>query len=155
MAHVTTIGEHEEEWTFRYRKTFKNRTKLSYVWVNPVGEAKIFTKDFTRYSPVKARPGAIFRVFVNYKEDGSLSVTHSGDDAPRYVGMIEDEDKRTEWQAKDRTNELEVQTTKRGMGDTRRNLIREALQPLSQEYHSMGRTGRAAFLALIIDEVTR
>ncbi len=155
MAHVTTIGEHEEEWTFQYRKTFKNRTKLSYLWLNPVGEPKVFGKDFTRYSPVKARPGAIFRVFVDYKEDSTLSVTQTGDDAPHYLGMIEDEYLRTIWQAKDRSNELEVQTIKRAMGDTRRNLIREALQPLNKEYHSIGRTGRAAFLALVIDEVTR
>lgn len=135
-----------EIWTYLGAEFSGRERKLYHIYEDPRGERQSYARALTRQSP-----GAMFTMTLTEKD----TVYYKGQYSPAYQGMMEDTERRILLEAQHRAALAEARNVKRAKADMSHSALEEALRPLSKEYGRRTSVGRVAFIAAIIEIVTR
>lgn len=141
----------EERWTY-IGPRLEYDGRLYHNYLTPDGRELSYGKPLT---PSYARPGSVW-IMCGERRDGKTFVTKSGQDAPSYAGMTEDEAQVLTWAARSRTDEVEFEARKRAKKENAAaDAFTAACLPLAQQYQKIiGTASRAAFLASVMQAIT-
>lgn len=141
-----------EEWICTGRR-LNTSGKIVYGWVNPAGRHMNFGK-------VKGQPARRYTIDAEYVDAPDASpdeqeVIVYGE--PVWVGPLPvDDDRRLEWEAADRVTMARHEVLRMAAADAKDSAVSALVAPLRDQYRKqVGPARRAAFLALVIEMVTR
>ena len=138
---------HTEQWTYLGAEWDYDDRQLHYIYQNEAGEEKSYKRQLTR--PL---PGGVFVMTI---ETDTGSVFYKGKNTPVYQHRLEDSERVAVLEANNRSALAVSRMSKKAKSDMADSQLVAVLRPLSAEYYRRDRTGRAAFLATIIETITR
>jgi hypothetical protein len=132
-------------WTYAGRRF---GSKLYHAWQDHDGEERLFAgRNLSRFAPIGGR------YTVKLKD---RSVFTSGEDAPVYEGMVDDDQVRLDWSALDKAAAMADATVKQEKRDKDQDLIRETLSPLRRIIdRRRGPLDKGAFINAVTAEMWR
>ena len=99
-----------------------------------------------------ARPGAIYEVTVI---DDGASMAMRGEDAPRYLGILEDTERVMKWRAEEKGAEAAERVDRKTRNEIKVDELRAALEPIRQACLRTDRVGKLAIKALVLEYLDR
>ncbi len=142
------MTERSEQWTYAGPRFDYRNGKLFHLWTEADGTEHTFGK----HTPRNVYPGNVYDVQVERRDDGGVSLTTRGVDAPKLARLA---DNALDLKAQSRAAQVQARLDKDDRDEGLRDLIAETLAPLHEVMKHRDQTGRAALLAVVIVELTR
>lgn len=144
----------EERWIYIGQRVDPSN-KLAYYWLSVIDgkpdrdKVHCFQKRIERQRTFQTpEPGAIFKVHTT--KQGS-SVMISGDQAPEYVEMFEDEKQRLEWAMAEQASLRLHRANKRMREEMSDDLMEKALRPILNAMRKTNPQGRQAIKLIVLE----
>ena len=138
----------KEDWTYigvRIWNVNDRSTKLTHCWV----DAQEIQHGFGKLR-ITARPGAVFSLPVERKDDGVTVRFGEGE----YLRMVPNSE-RAAMELESRAAEATSRKAKAAKSDMDESALVKILRPLKEEYMSRNPAGRRAMIATVLEELTR
>lgn len=144
----------DARWIYLGRRFSDNKSKTFYVWapVDNVKDEKWYSKNLVSSSICS--PGAIYDMKISADGDNTTVFT-GGENAPKFVQMIANEEKRLEWSMLDRTAYQQQRVVRRIKDANKHDPLKENLDAIREHYRFMSGSERSSFLGWMIWYVTR
>lgn len=147
-----------EELTQKERVCIGNRLnskgKVEPFWMELNENDEAVGNSFSFTKPLKgARTGNIYLFTGKVDEEGRFTFYMKGEHAPRYSAQYARQPTLLAWQTEDKKAVL-VEALKKQQAKTGGELL-ASLKPIKDAYRNSNTQGRAALLALVIQEITK